>query len=326
MMSRVSLPVARRAQCTRIQPSPLAPALRPLLLALCPLLLFLLTAFSAPSSRVQAAATETFRNPVIAGDYPDPSVIRVRNEYWGTATSSEWGPPFPLLRSSDLVNWEIVGSVFEHRPDWAVGNFWAPEIWEYRGRYFVYYVARKRGGPLHLAVATAAKPGGPYRDHGPLIGQDAGSIDPAPVLDELGEPYLLWKEDGNSRNQPTPIWAQKLSADGTQLVGSMKELMRNDAPWEGNLVEGPYVLRRNGWFYLFYSGNACCGRRCNYALGVARARNLLGPWEKYSKNPILAANDQWKCPGHGTIVTDPRGRTYLMYHAYDAQTFVYVGR
>src|SRR3954452_19148652 len=84
-----------------------------------------------------------YENPVIAGDYPDPSVIRVGKEYWATATSSEWGPQFPLLHSTDLVNWELVGNVFPHRPPWAVANFWAPEISAYNGRYFIYYVGRK---------------------------------------------------------------------------------------------------------------------------------------------------------------------------------------
>jgi beta-xylosidase len=103
-------------------------------------------------------------------------------------------------------------------------------------------------------------------------------------------------------------------------------LIRNDAAWEAQLVEGPFVLRRGDWFYMFYSGNACCGRECNYALGVARSRNLLGPWEKHKDNPILKGNETWKCPGHGTIVTDQRGRTFLLYHAYNAKDFVYVGR
>src|SRR5580765_6951986 len=105
------------------------------------------------------AAEPMYQNPVLAGDYPDPSVIRVGNEFWATATSSEWGPQFPILRSVDLVNWEQTGSVFMHRPEWAVGNFWAPEISQFNGKYFVYYVGRKRGGPLAVAVATADKPG-----------------------------------------------------------------------------------------------------------------------------------------------------------------------
>src|SRR5436305_2237118 len=88
-----------------------------------------------------------YENAVVAGDFADPSVIRVGKDYWATATSSEWSPQFPILHSTDLVNWDIVGAVFSHRPSWAVGNFWAPEITQNNGRYFVYYVGRKQGGP-----------------------------------------------------------------------------------------------------------------------------------------------------------------------------------
>ena len=275
----------------------------------------------------------TYTNPALAGDYPDPSVIRVGRDYWAAATSSEWGPEYPLLHSRDLVNWELVGTVFRRPPAWSVGNYWAPEIAHDRGRFFIYYAARKKGGPLCVAVATAPRPQGPYTDHGPLVCQEVGSIDAFPVTDENGRRYLLWKEDGNSVSKPTPIWAQPLSADGTRLVGERREILRNDQPWEkhatlpyGDLVEGPAVVRRNGWFYMFYSGNFCCGRECNYAVGVARARKILGPWEKNPANPILAANDNWKCPGHGTVVEDERGRAFLLYHAYHPRDFVYVGR
>jgi beta-xylosidase len=269
-----------------------------------------------------------YQNPVIAGDFPDPSVIRVGQDYWATATSGEWAPEFPILHSRDLVEWEVVGAVFQTRPAWTVGNFWAPEISEHRGRYYVYYTARKKNGPLCVAVASAAKPSGPYADQGPLVCQEIGSIDAMTVTDERDERYLVWKEDGNSRQQPTPIWAQKLNEEGTKLVGNKKELIRNDSKsWEGGVVEGAFILRRGEWFYLFYSGNACCGRRCNYALGVARARKLLGPWEKNPSNPILAENQTWQCPGHGSIVTDEQGRDFLLYHAYrKSEDAFYIGR
>src|SRR2546429_9849150 len=204
-------------------------------------------------ARTDSAAVYT--NPVLAGDYPDPSIIRVGKDYWATATSPEWGPQFPILRSRDLVNWKIVGAVFPKRPAWAIANFWAPEISEYHGRYFIYYVGRKKDGPLSVAVATADVPEGPYIDHGPLVSQQDGSIDPMTVTDEQGDRYLIWKEDGNSRKLPTILWAQQLSDDGTKLVGEMKELMRNDTPWEGAVVEGPIVLRRGvgGFFFFFVS-------------------------------------------------------------------------
>ena len=236
-----------------------------------------------------------------------PAVIRVGNEYWATATSSEWAPHFPILHSRDLVNWEVKGYVFDRMPAWTKANFWAPEIAEDKGKFFIYYTARQQeNNRLAVAVASADHPAGPYTDHGPLIAQEAGSIDAVPFTDAKGVRWLLWKEDGNSRKLPTPIWIQRLREDGLQLVGDKQEILRNEAPWEGAVTEGPFVVRRGDFYYLFYSGNACCGRGCNYALGVARAKDMLGPWEKSPANPILAGNDAWRCPGHGSIVSDRR--------------------
>ena len=277
-------------------------------------------------SSVSVAAEITCQNPVIAGDHPDPSIIRMGKDYWATCTSSAWGPLFPLLHSTDLVNWEQTGSVLTRRPEWATGDFWAPEISEFNGKFFVYFTARQQNGRLSVAVATADKPGGPYTDHGPIVAQEDGSIDAAPVTDTNGVRYLVWKEDGNSRNQPSIIWAQKLNDEGTKLIGEMHELIRNEAGWEGGVVEGPFILRRNGWFYLFYSGNGCCGNGCTYALGVARSRSLLGPWEKNPANPILAGNETWKCPGHGSIVPDESGKYFLLYHAYSTAGTIFTGR
>jgi beta-xylosidase len=158
------------------------------------------------------------------------------------------------------------------------------------------------------------------------VAQPDGSIDPVPVTNENDERYLVWKEDGNSRHQPTILWAQRLTPDGLKLQGEPKEILRNEAPWEGAVIEGPFIVHRGEWFYLFYSGDGCCGRDCNYALGVARSQTLLGPWEKNPANPILAGNATWKCPGHGSIVQDENERYWLLYHAYSTKDFVYAGR
>src|SRR5215217_772478 len=279
-------------------------------------------------STLCAQETERYDNPVIPGDRPDPSVIRVRGDYWAITTSGTWEPEFSIFHSRDLVQWKIAGAVFQTRPDWAERDFWAPEISSDRGRFFLYYTARKKKGPLCVAVATASVPSGPYTDHGPLVCQKIGSIDALAVTDDGGARYLVWKEDGNSRSQPTPIWAQRLSDDGLKLLGKKVELIHNDPrSWEGGVVEGAFILRHGSWFYLFYSGNACCGRRCNYALGVARSSNLLGPYEKYAANPILAENKLWQCPGHGSIVTDSEGRDFLLYHAYrKSESAFFIGR
>ena len=82
-----------------------------------------------------ASAANTFTNPVMPADYPDPAVVRVGDDYWATATTSEWAPLFPILHSRDLINWEHVANVFQTPPAWSVGNYWAPEIWHHRNRY-----------------------------------------------------------------------------------------------------------------------------------------------------------------------------------------------
>jgi beta-xylosidase len=287
--------------------------LKTLCASLCPLWLILF--FSFP---VQA---QTYVNPVIPGDFPDPSVIRVGEDYYATATTGGWAPHFPILHSKDLINWKIVGAVFNEKPAWAKGDFWAPEITADKGRYLVYYTARRdegagKKGTLCMAVAVADKPDGVYTDKGALVCQEMGSIDGFFVRDENGKPFLVWKEDGNDRGQPTWLYAQELDESGTKLLGKPKKLFRNTEAWEKHVVEGSYIMRRDGYFYMFYSGNACCGRGCDYALGVARSKTLLGKWEKNPANPILPANETWQCPGHGSIVDTPDGRNFLLYHAY----------
>ena len=90
--------------------------------------------FAFLSTQTFAQSTATYTNPVQAGDYPDPSVIRVGKDFYATATSSEWAPEYPILHSRDLVNWKVVGVVFPRRPEWSVGNYWAPEIWQENGK------------------------------------------------------------------------------------------------------------------------------------------------------------------------------------------------
>ena len=286
---------------------------------MCLVLLMLLLAATGARSRAQ--------NPIFSGDHPDPTVARIGNIYWTTSTSGDWAPEFPLYRSADLHHWMAAGVVFPQTPQWASGSFWAPEMVSDQGRVLVYYVARKRGGPLCVAVATAARGEGPYTDHGPILCQPDGSIDPSFVRDEHGQPFLIWKEDGNSENKLTPIWAQPLTRDLLHLRGDKTQLLVNDPEsWEGGVVEGPYIFHHAGRFYLFYAGNACCGAACHYAEGVARANHLFGPWEKDPANPIILPNAAWKCPGHGTAVETVSGKDYFLYHAYPAAGTVYLGR
>lgn len=159
---------------------------------------------------------------VLPGDNPDPSVVKIGDTYWASATTSNWLPAYPLLKSKDLVRWESAGSVFSTMPEWADYYFWAPEITYENGKVFIYYSAHKKNGNLCLGVASADKPEGPYKDHGALMCQPAGSIDAFPIRDSDGKLFLIWKEDGNSVKQPTPIWAQEMNEERTALIGEKR--------------------------------------------------------------------------------------------------------
>jgi len=268
-------------------------------------------------------------NPVLPGDRPDPTIIKIGDTYWASATSNEWAPLFPIFKSQDLENWELVTYVFpEGAPDWAYKNFWAPELSydENQDKVYAYYTARDSDSDrLSVAVASAESPEGPYTDHGPLVSQELGSIDAYEVRDNDGTLYMLWKEDGNSQGEPTPMWAQQITEDRTELIGEKHELFRNDVPWEGHLVEGISIFKKNDYFYATYSAGACCDKQCNYKTGIARAEKLLGPWEKYDQNPVLQDNEDWKCAGHGSVVAKDND-FYFLYHAYSRDGSVYVGR
>lgn len=84
---------------------------------------------------------------------------------------------------------------------------------------------------------------GRFKDLGPLVAQEPGSIDAFAARDEKGKLYLIWKEDGNSMGLPTNIWAQEMAEDRTRLIGEMTSLFCNDTPWEEGLVEGVCVFK-----------------------------------------------------------------------------------
>jgi xylan 1,4-beta-xylosidase len=278
---------------------------------------------SAPSPPTPSLVR--YSNPVVPGDYPDPSVIRDGAQYWAVVTSGGWRPPFTVLHTTDLVNWQVAGSVLRHRPPWASGSFWAPEIQKQGPRYLVYYSARSGRGMFCVAVASARSPLGFFRDRGPMICPPLGAIDPQAVRDERGRPYLVWKLDGNDHGRPTPIMAAPLSASGLQLIGPAHELFRNDQPWEGRVVEGSTLVQRGATLYMLYSARGCCGVQCDYVLGAARSPTLLGRWEKHP-GPILQGGKRFRCPGHATVVDAPSGASYLLYHAYTREGDLDVGR
>ena len=261
-------------------------------------------------------------NPVIPGDFADPSVIRAGNVYYATGTSSEWAPHFPLFRSTDLLHWQPAGYVFPKTPAWAAASFWAPELFYWKGTYYVYYVARKKSDGIScIGVATSRDPGEGFTDRGIILEFGKEAID-AFVIEDNGKLYITWKAYGLDQ-RPIEILGSRLSDDGLKLEGETFSLLRDD---EKQGLEGQCLVKRDGFFYIFYSPGNCCGSRCSYKVEVARSASVRGPYTKFANNPILAETDDWKCTGHGTLVTTNEGKDFYMYHAYSKSDDVYTGR
>jgi arabinan endo-1,5-alpha-L-arabinosidase len=261
-------------------------------------------------------ATPAYRNPVLDNDAPDPSVIRAANGlYYAYTTQAYHGAQFvniPILRTADLLEWELVGDAFPENPDWAVaspGDVWAPHIARWSdGTYRLYFSASRRdNGEMAIGVATAESPEGPFTDAGgPLVtGHSFSAIDPF-VVQRADEPALLyWGSAGE------PITAQELSADGLGVVGEPVEVLRRSADEYEGLIEGAWVTEHDGRYYLLYSGDACCGEDAHYAVMAARSDTPLGPFRRNPANPILAANELFNAPGHHAAIVGPDGADWI---------------
>lgn len=259
---------------------------------------------------------------VIPGDFADPSIIRSGNTYYATGTSSEWAPHFPLFQSTDLYNWKQIGFVFNQTPSWTAASFWAPELFYRKGTYYVYYVARKKSDGIScIGVATSKDPSKGFTDRGIVLEFGKEAIDPF-LIEEDGQLYMTWKAYGLDQ-RPIEILGARMSDDGLKVIGEPFMLLRDDAK-QG--LEGQCLVKRDGYYYLFYSPGNCCGRGCSYKTEVARSTSLKGPYTKFSNNPLLSETKDWKCTGHGTIVTSKEGKDYFLYHAYSKTADVFTGR
>jgi arabinan endo-1,5-alpha-L-arabinosidase len=119
---------------------------------------------------------------------------------------------------------------------------------------------------------------------------------------------LYWGSAGR------PIMAQELSENGLKVVGAPVEVLARSTGEYESLIEGAWVIEHEDAFYLFYSGDACCGADAHYAVMVARSDDPLGPYTRDPDNPILAANAAFEAPGHNATIRGPDGTDWILYH------------
>lgn len=273
--------------------------------------------------------------PVHPRPFADPFV---------TATGSGWlavgtedpapahGPLFPLLASRDLRTWTDAGRALE-RPDAALGDaFWAPEIVESDGRWWLYYSVGHGIQGHHVRVAAAERATGPYRDVGvDLTPGEQFAIDGHPFVDDDGRRYLYFARDVLDADRPgTHLAVVPLSApdrvDGGpvvvlepfadwQIYERGREMYGRRFDW--HTLEGPAVVRRHGRYWMTYSGGAWTGD--GYRVSWAVADRALGPWTPAPADapPLLASDGVLVGPGHNSLVATDEG-DFIAFHSWDA--------
>ena len=238
----------------------------------------------------------------------------------------------PMLRSSDLVNWEYMGDAFAERPDWVADDagLWAPEIQFFNGQYYLYYGASWTdlpGGGSAIGVATSDSPLGPWTDSGtPVVephapgccpGDKRWVFDPEVVEDD-GQLYIFYGSYFGG------ISARELSADGLTSDPSTQTQITI-----ANRYEGAEVEFHDGYWYLFVSATDCCrGPLTGYSVFVGRSEDVLGPYidrdghslleGRVGGTPVLSMNgNRWVGPGHNDVFQDFSGQWWTVYHAID---------
>lgn len=300
----------------------------------------LLLALIALGGCATAPVRPPISNPVIDDNFPDPAVLKAPNGYYYVyATQGEAGghmQNIQVARSRTLAQWERVGDALPVKPKWAskTQDFWAPHVALHEGRYYLYYSAKPDAAladgesGLCLAVATASQPEGPFTDIGkPLqCGEGFINIDPMAYDDPATGKRLLYWGSGFG-----PIKVQELADDRISFAqGSQPTELIHVIPGEGKenyqrLIEGAWVTKHGGYYYMFYSGDNCCGPDAHYAVMVARSTSATGPFETLAQatgapnSVIVEADKRWIAPGHNAIVQDEGGRHWILFHAVDAR-------
>lgn len=250
---------------------------------------------------------QLYKNPIVTGTYPDPSIVRVKEDYYMVHSSFIFFPCIPILHSKDLIHWQTIGhavtdSSYINMKDLGNGRgFWAPDISYNNGKFYICATYRLNDEDPILRrqmVVHSKEPEGPYSV--PTFIDEDG-IDPSIFTDDDGRRYMLL-------NRGARIF--EISDDGSEQLSEAKML------WYGtnkHAPEAPHLLEKDGYYYCFVSEG---GTGRNHQISVARSKTLMGSYEACPNNPLLIQRDG-KHPiqrsGHGKLVETQNGEWYIVY-------------
>ncbi len=254
---------------------------------------------------------DTNLNPILPGDYADPSILRDGDDYYMTHSSFEYYPGLLIWHSKDMINWKPICRAL-HR---YVGAVWAPDFFKYKNKYYIYFPA---GGTIWVIISDS--PEGPWSDP---VDLKIGQIDPGHIVDSNGHRYL-YLNYGN---------IVKLTEDGLSKEGEpFKTYDGWDIPDDWDVackcLESPKLIYKDGYFYLTVAEGGTVGPPTAHMVISARSKNVTGPWENSPYNPIVhtySKDEQWHAKGHGTLIEDKENNWWIVYHAYE-KDFYTLGR
>ena len=271
---------------------------------------------------------DTFLNPIINGGYPDPSIVRVDDDFYIVNSSFEYFPALPIHHSKDLVNWELIGYGID-RPSQGTGKvnlydvqqqggIHAPSIRYHDGLFYIVttnvYSPVDKSKPTEMVnfILTAKNPAGPWSD--PYVIEGAPGIDPDIFFDDNGKVWFVGTHDtGNpNKNGIGEIWIQELDLNNWKLKGQRHSIWRGACG--GCCVEGPHIYKQYGRYYLMVAEG---GTSYNHAVMIASSENIEGPYDSNPKNPILTSrhlsNNNWvHSTGHADLVQLKDNRWYMV--------------
>ncbi|GJF33941.1 alpha-N-arabinofuranosidase [Kitasatospora sp. NE20-6] len=273
-----------------------------------------------------AGPSTTIRNPVLPGFHPDPSILRVGDDYYIATSTFEWLPGVALHHSTDLVTWRPLGGALDEArlldltgaPD--SGGVWAPCLsWTDGQFHLVYSDVKSLAGAykdVHNQVITAPTPQGPWSDPVALPGH---GFDPSLFHDDGpdgdGRSWLLWLEwDHRPGTNPfSGILLQEYDRAARRVTGPVHHVFGGT---ELGCTEGPHLYRHDGWYYLLTAEG---GTSWGHAVTVARSRTLTGPYAPDPAGPLLTSAGRpdlaLQKAGHGSLVETPDGEWYLAHLA-----------
>lgn len=245
-----------------------------------------------------------YKNPIIPGFYPDPSICRRGEDYYLVTSSFEYFPGVPIFHSRDLINWRKIGhcltrpSQLPLQDSWASGGIWAPTLRWHKGLFYMTTTNTTGGG--HFFV-TAKDPAGEWSEPTWVAGN---GFDPSFHFDHDGKVYFHWYDHN------TGI----LQAEIDLSSGEFKTEPR--IIWSGTGArspEGPHLYNLFGRYYLLVAEG---GTEDGHMISIARGDTPWGPWEACPYNPILShrsLDHPIQTTGHGDIVQAPNGSWWMVF-------------